>query len=294
MWLINLIGITNYSLKSGDKNLDNNALLYESFKRRYAKVTVLKKNDFEACGIKTLGEVLFSSYSSYFVLESTDPLSAIFEYDDADGNPKIFSFEIPSGRNIYQTFINGNLLVKSRASISKKVIIGTDVKRYKIEKYGKGRYKEDKNLLYRHDYALGKEDFGKWIEAEWYYSSWILQEYNKIAARDRTERITSKMTAKFNEGNIYAIGIYTENAVFTYFKIKGFDGKFKKLENGSEAILIEQIVEGYKKHEIPIRKCYKFPSGELFLKWVYQGKRLGKGDKDTYVDIYEQANPFTE
>lgn len=285
MWLNNLIGIENYGIISANNNLiDKDKLLYKNFKQRYAKVYILKNNEFKNCGIKTVDREFFKSYSNYFVIETTAPLSANFEYGYANSNSKMYNFDIPAGRHIYQTFIDGRLLVKRKDALSKPTIVGTDVKKFKIEKHRMGKHKEDKKLRYREYFRREEENIGKWIEPKWYFNDWFSR--SKYYEGDLDESI------KVGANDIYAIGVYTTPGYVIYSKVKLYNRKSYKYENWSEPILIEPFINTSNETEFLLRKCYTFPSGKLFLKCTYQGKLRNKLDRAGYVDIYEQTNPF--
>lgn len=278
------------------KELDNGSKqLHKEFKDKYKTVTIIKDDGYLAVGVKTYR--IKSDYISdkfqnnYFVLETTSPLMAVFKYGEKDVFSQWVEFEIPTGRHIYLTKETGFLGVKRVSNSSEElVIVGTDVKRFKIEKY-KG-YREDKDLDYRQDFSRSKGNIGKWVETEWYYANLYL---NMVRERGADEP-SSPINASFSTDDIYAIGIYTKPGAYIYFRIKEYEGNFRKFENGSESMLIEPLFKDDKergRYNMPIRKCYRFPPGLLFLKCVYRGKRLTKRDEVVaYIDIYGRNDPF--
>ena len=266
LWLMNLIGVDRYSLKSTSHDLiDQDYSLYQEFKQKYARVNIIKDNEFKKSGIRTIKErlsLIGSDYSNYFVLETTEPLEVKFNCRYRDYGVKRdenIEFKISKGEHIYNTFEIGEVYIKKADNYSDKAIVGTDCQRFKIKRVGKPIKKSSSKI------------YEKWFN------------YKEINRWINTGIDT-------DNSNMYAISVAFE----MYLGVKS-EGKFLTLENGANTVLIKPLDGFNDARKTLIRKCYRLPSGKLFIKNSYRGQIKEHGnapESANCVIIYQRHNPF--
>jgi hypothetical protein len=225
-WTIKLTALNKtiiFSFPKVDVKLQD---LYKNYCSKYKRVVILKDGKFTDLGLRTIESLSYDAWSNYFVVETSNELSAKFIYwiyFDKKVLKDTVDFNISSGRHYYHTLHRGYLIAKAKNYIFNDVIVGLSQKRFKLEK----------NRPYYHSFK--PDERNQWIG---------IDVYNNRA------HLLFSFTPKSE----------------LYLAIKDNNRRFVKFNNNTQQIKLQVFAPCLRGADFSLNECCELPYGQLFVK----------------------------